>query len=130
MFFLLYPLYYILDKQRKNVQSLIEDPNQLTEEVLSKGFFEILTVLLIIHSLVKFGELTQSIDIFRRTYLTVRKCMVDAFKLSIILGIVIGVFGVINQVLSPSKIELGESVVQVYDQSFSFEFVENSENST
>ena len=56
--------------------------------------------------------------------------MVDAFKLSIILGIVIGVFGVINQVLSPSKIELGESVVQVYDQSFSFEFVENSENST
>jgi hypothetical protein len=34
------------------------DSNEITDELLSKGFSEILTVLLIIHSILKLGELT------------------------------------------------------------------------
>ena len=128
IFFLVYPFYYCLDKKRSNFEDELES-NEVTDEILLKGFLEILTVLLIIHSLLKLGELTQTIEICRRTYNIIKNCLLDSLKLMIISGVIIACFGVINQELSPNKIGFGESVVQVYDQSFSFEFSNIEENS-
>lgn len=91
----MYPLYYVLDKQRSGIEDLLES-NEIFNEVLTKGFLEILTVLLIVHSMFKLGELTQSIDICRRTNLIIKNCMLDALMLTIITGMIIGCFGVIN----------------------------------
>ena len=96
VFFTVYTLYYCLSKYNDNLEKLLSETETVGDEVLSKGFLEILSVLLIIHSIFKLGELSQSLEICRRTILIFKKCFVDSFKLIVIIAIILGAFGVVN----------------------------------
>jgi hypothetical protein len=100
------------------------------DEILSKGFYDILTVLMMIHSIFKLGELCQNFELCRRSYNIFKKCLIDSLRLTAIIAIIAGAFAGINQVLNPKKIEFWDSVTEVYDQSFSLDFVSSSANST
>ena len=56
--FTAYTLYYCLSKYNSNVETLLSETDEVGDEFLSKGFLEILTVLLIVHSIYKLGELS------------------------------------------------------------------------
>ena len=85
---------------------------------------------MMIHSIFKLGELCQNFELCRRSYNNFKKCLIDSLRLTAIIAIIAGAFAGINQVLNPKKIEFWDSVTEVYDQSFSLDFVSSSANST
>ena len=124
VFFAAYTLYYFLHGKKSSLETLLESADEVGEEVLSNGFLQILTVLLIFHSIFKLGELIQSIELFRKTSMIIKCCFVDVIKLIGVLIVIIGAFGAVNQVLSQEPIGFGESMTQVYESSFSFDLVD------
>ena len=69
-----------------------------------------LIAILIIHSIVKLGELTQSFDLCRRTSTIINYCLIDLIRLGAVLAIVIGAVAIVNQVLSPNAIRISDSL--------------------
>jgi hypothetical protein len=110
IFFAAYTLYYFLQGKKSSLETLLESTDEVGEEVLSNGFLQILTVLLIFHSIFKLGELIQSVELFRKTSMIIKCCFVDMVKLVGVLFIIIAAFGAVNQVLSQKKIGFGESM--------------------
>jgi hypothetical protein len=130
LFCLGYGLFYCLQTDESIFVNLLKDQSEIQDEVLSKGFFEILTVILIIHSIFKLGELCQIFEGCRRAYLISKRCIDESLRLTAIIGIVAVALGVINAVLDPNEIGFETSLTNVYQNSFSLDFLDNSENST
>ena len=129
IFFPWYTVFYVLFYQRNQVKDALEVEDGevmagLKEEVSSQGFFEILTVVLIVHSLIKLAEVTMTIDRSRQMSLIIRNSFVEMIKLLIFILAINGVFGSINQVLNPGEHTLYGSIKLVFENSFSFDFID------
>lgn len=57
-----------------------------------------LTVLLIFHSIVKLGEISQIFETSRRANSIIMGCIVDLIKIAGVVAVILGAFGAINQV--------------------------------
>lgn len=101
----------------------------MIQEVKSRGFLEIITVILFIHSLFKLAEVTWIFDKSRQMSLIMKNSITEMLKLVTFIFAVNCAFGAINQVLNPGEVDLYTSVQQVFENSFSFDFIDENENS-